>query len=210
MPERGANWPSRSVGARRRSFTPRYTRPFRSPGGIEWRPLPRRLNDQFGNTMPLERTMNTMSFAQKVASFWSMVNKNGPIPPHHPEMSNCWIWEGASADKRYGQFAIDSEDRRQAHNVAFYLMNGRWPNNFVDHLCHVMKCVRIDHLKEVGTHKENCQNRAVKICKRGHPLADPNLYYYHSKGQQKRRCLACHELENQKARAKREALKAGT
>lgn len=135
------------------------------------------------------------SFGQRLASFWAKVNKNGPTPPHHPEMSNCWLWEGSTTDGRYGQWYMGEDfGNRQAHIVAFMLMNGRLPNGDIDHLCHVTMCVRYEHLRE-ATHQENCRNRANKLCKRGHPLADPNLYYYKSNGVQKRRCLTCIQAE---------------
>jgi len=27
--------------------------------------------------------------------FWKHVDKNGPIPPLHPELGNCWLWMGS-------------------------------------------------------------------------------------------------------------------
>lgn len=135
-----------------------------------------------------------MSFEQRVMAFWAKVNKEGPVPPLHPEMSNCWLWEGftnSNSDKRYGTYCLGGHgaERRnhKAHRVAFFLWNGYWPEEDLDHLCHVTLCVRPEHMRE-ASHKENCANKARKICKRGHPLADPNFYYY---GNGKRRCLAC-------------------
>jgi len=152
-----------------------------------------------------------LSFESRVSSFWSKVNKDGPIPPNHPDMSNCWIWMGASSDGKYGQFSIGGLDRRQAHNVAFMLAHGRWPHVELDHLCHVTKCVRLEHLKEVGSRAENINNRLCsKICKRGHPLADPNLYYYKpdKNGRVRRRCKTCIPIAMAEWKARKEGVKA--
>lgn len=141
--------------------------------------------------------MTHLTFEQRVASFWSRVNKDGPVPPLHPEMSNCWIWEGASSDGKYGQFSVGDLDRRQAHNVAFLLENGRWPTIELDHLCHVTKCVRLEHLREVNR-SQNIRNRAKRICVRGHALIEENFYYY--AGGKRRRCKQC--IGARKAEAK--------
>ena len=143
---------------------------------------------------------------QKVASFWSRVDRNGPIPTMRPELGNCWIWKGCVSDEGYGTFVVggpqSAQKRRGAHRVVFFLLNGRWPEPEIDHLCHNTLCVRPDHLRE-ATHTENMNNRACSmICKRGHPLAGANLYFY-SGG--RRRCVACYQLRLSEARAARRA-----
>ena len=143
------------------------------------------------------------SFEQRIASFWSKVNKDGPIPPHHLDMTNCWIWEGCMHPDGYGTFSIGGtrieQRNRYAHRVAYFLLNGCWPEPEGDHLCHVRLCVRPDHIRP-ATRRENAQNRAIKICVRGHPLADPNLYYYTLKGgpqagRRMRRCKLCMPIQ---------------
>jgi hypothetical protein len=133
-----------------------------------------------------------LTFEQRVLAFWSKVNKDGPIPPHHPEMSNCWIWEGCVNSRQYGTFSIGGSGKGnqklwKAHRVAHFLASGVMPTGVVDH----------------------CNNRARRICVRGHPLQDPNLYHYLSHGHPKKRCLECHKMEAAKAKAKRDAIKAG-
>ena len=148
-----------------------------------------------------------LTFEQRVLAFWAKVNKNGPVPPHHPEMSNCWIWEGARNHRNYGTFCFPEPGRQKflkAHRVAHFLCSGLWPAGVIDHLCHVTLCVRPDHLRDVSQ-RVNCNNRARRICIRGHPLEDPNLYYYTSHGHQKKRCLECHKAEAAKAKAQRDA-----
>ena len=131
-----------------------------------------------------------LNFEQRICLFWSKVDKSGPTPPLHPEMTNCWIWIGPLTHDGYGRFKIghtnEKKDDQLAHRTAFFLFNGYWPKE-LDHQCHVRSCVRMGHFKET-THVDNTLNRAVKICVRGHPLEDPNLYYYPNG---KRRCKAC-------------------
>lgn len=141
------------------------------------------------------------SFVQRIAAFWAKVNKDGPIPPLHPEMTNCWLWEGGKARDDYGTFSIDGS-MQYAHRIAFLLLNGFWPEPEGDHLCHVHECVRPDHIRP-ATRQGNALNRAVKICKYGHPLSDPNLYYYGRNGYQARRCLTCIMRERERVKAKR-------
>lgn len=134
-----------------------------------------------------------LTFEQKIMSFWSKVNKGGPIPPAHPEMTNCWIWEGYCEEDGYGRWMIQDDGGQKcvkAHRLAFFLWYGRWPSLELDHVCHVEACVRPDHVRDV-THKENINNRVRKICHRGHPLAEPNFYYYGSGENRRRRCKAC-------------------
>ena len=141
--------------------------------------------------------MNTdvpgMTFKQRVLAFWAKVNQNGPVSPHHPEMSNCWIWDGCKTYDGYGTFCIQGSREKQhnvlAHQVSFFLAGGGWPTMQIDHICHVPSCVRPDHLRHVSQ-QENAKYRIVKECKYGHPLADPNLYYYGIK-RRLRRCRAC-------------------
>ena len=132
-------------------------------------------------------------FDQKVAAFWAKVRKT----------ETCWIWEGAQYKDEYGQFHWQGKLRRAAHQVSFFLTNGYWPQNEIDHTCHNTLCVRPDHLRDV-THVVNINNRKCSlICKYGHPLADPNLYYYNRTGVGRvRRCLACLMRERQKIKAK--------
>lgn len=143
-----------------------------------------------------------MTFEQRVMAFWAKVNKSGPVPPDHPEMSNCWIWEGCKNHRNYGTFhigfSLEGKQRNmKAHRVSFFLTHGYWPNE-IDHLCHVTLCVRPDHIRDVSTHKENMANtRNAGLCRRGHKMEDPNLYYYQHYGKTVRRCLACMKNKTQ-------------
>lgn len=154
--------------------------------------------------------MSEWTFEQKVTSFWSRVNKDGPVPPSHPEMSNCWIWEGCKNHRNYGTFCVDTSVRPQknkkAHAMVFFFLNGFWPKE-IDHLCHVTLCVRPDHIREVLTHQENMNNRRCSmVCRRGHKLEDPNLQYYTSpSGKTVRRCIECIKIKSEEEKAARRA-----
>lgn len=89
--------------------------------------------------------------------FWRMVDKNGPIPQHCPELGPCWIWTGA----RYGDYGrmlgLNRNHRVAAHRVAFFLQYGRWPVPCALHRCDNRECVRWSHIYE-GTYAENMQD----------------------------------------------------
>src|SRR5437870_1060081 len=36
--------------------------------------------------------------------FWEKVDKNGPAPPHRPEIGPCWLWTGWVKKNGYGGF----------------------------------------------------------------------------------------------------------
>lgn len=137
--------------------------------------------------------------------------------PADPSMGNCWLWTGGVMSRGYGICAIgvdytkaeNHENNNLAHRVSFLIVNGRWPDPEIDHLCHNKLCVRTSHLKE-ATRLENMNNRRCsKICRRGHPLADPNLYYVNTKRFGiRRRCLACHTVQVAKDRERHRLLKA--
>jgi len=145
--------------------------------------------------------MGELTFEQRIASFWVKVNKNGPVPPSHPEMSNCWIWEGCKNHRNYGTFhigfnALGKQRNMKAHRVAFYLINGYWPEQEIDHLCHVTLCVRPDHLRDVS-HQENIDaRRCSRLCRKGHRLEGENMMPAGVfRGRERWRCRACYEAK---------------
>lgn len=114
-----------------------------------------------------------------MSRFWRNVHKNGPIPPHYPELGPCWLWTGTISSTGYGNFGIKEEGiwkRVNVHRFSYQTFVGLVPIGFeLDHLCRVRACVNTNHLEPV-THRENairgCHENIryhnLGICKRGH------------------------------------------
>jgi hypothetical protein len=82
--------------------------------------------------------------------FWPKVDRNGPIPPHRPELGPCWVWTAARYVDGYGAFRVKGRTRR-AHVFANFLATGQMPTPdlpVVTHLCDngPIGCVRPSHL----------------------------------------------------------------
>lgn len=117
--------------------------------------------------------------------FAAMVDKNGPVPPHRPELGPCHIWTGYRNERGYGQVGLErSRKCALAHRVAFLLAHGRWPESLGLHHCDNPACVKAvaddqgpAHIFE-GTLKDNAVDMVAKKrmpvqsrthCKNGHP-----------------------------------------
>ena len=132
--------------------------------------------------------------------FWRHVNKDGPIPPLHPELGNCWLWVGSLDPQGYGHFY--SGNRTTAGNPKFiyahiFAFGESVPKGIeISHLCEVENCVRRTHLSAV-THRQNVRYGNGVIarkarqthCKRGHPFDAKNTYIQRKTGT--RQCKAC-------------------
>lgn len=138
-----------------------------------------------------------------VARFWAKVSKDGPVPPHRPELGPCWLWMASRNARGYGNFSVGlgvaSRQLFCAHRVAVAL-DGRLATDDQDvcHHCDNPRCVRPDHLF-LGTRKENMEDMVAKgrqkkpspTCGRGHLLDESNTYVYVSPGSVRRICIAC-------------------
>ena len=61
------------------------------------------------------------------ASYWSKVDKDGPVPERKPELGPCWIWTGSiNPDTGYGQFHRGKQPEL-AHRYGYALPTARSP-----------------------------------------------------------------------------------
>jgi hypothetical protein len=100
--------------------------------------------------------------------FWSKVNKDGPIPPHCPELGPCWEWTAGVDKDGYGKFVISRpagvEPREitvRPHRFAWELEHGPLGDALLMHRCDNRRCVRNAHTCP-GTHQENIADRHAK------------------------------------------------
>lgn len=102
--------------------------------------------------------------------FWRRVNKNGPIPPHRPEIGECWIWTGSTASDGYGR-AYAWGKSWPTQQLAWRLTHGVIPTgSWGLHHCDNPPCVRPTHIF-LGTQTDNMRDMAAKgrASKRGRP-----------------------------------------
>jgi len=97
------------------------------------------------------------------ARFWPKVDKDGPVPPHVPELGPCWVWKAGRDNLGYGFFRmVPQELMQRAHRVSWTLTNGQIPEALlVLHRCDRPSCVRPSHLF-LGTNNENQTDKAAK------------------------------------------------
>ena len=97
--------------------------------------------------------------------FWEKVDKNGPVPPHRPELGPCWVWTAAVQSDGRGKFFLDGRLRR-AHVAAYILTTGHEPPAHAPYILHAcdggeIGCVRPSHLF-AGTQLDNMQDMTLK------------------------------------------------
>lgn len=119
--------------------------------------------------------------------FLSKVDKNGPIPPHKPELGPCWPWKPQAAFGGYGQFTANGKTQG-AHRVAYEHYIAPIPDGWeVDHLCRNRNCVnaagghleavtRAENLRRARTWENGAAFQRNKThCVVGHPYSGDNL-----------------------------------
>jgi len=101
---------------------------------------------------------------------WAKVDKNGPVPPHRPDLGGCWLFTGyVDPAGGYGQiFSGEPVDRViHAHRAAWLVTFGAIPPGLdCCHHCDVRTCVRPDHLW-LGTRADNLADMRTKGRGRG-------------------------------------------
>lgn len=130
-----------------------------------------RTNSPSGGSMTTSAVMRRTVPLQ--AQFWGKVDVR--------TAGFCWPWKGSTTGPMgYGTLRFSYEGRwisRGAHRIAWYLINGSWPTEHLDHLCSNPRCVNPFHLEEV-TQAENMRrmsergrssNQQKILCPQGHP-----------------------------------------
>jgi hypothetical protein len=107
--------------------------------------------------------------------FWARVEKNGPIPPHRPDLGPCWIWLGAK--NQYGYGRINQNGRLVVVHRMLYEQTVRKVSRSLtlDHLCRVRSCINPSHLEPVTAKVNSLRGEAPmvlvnrkRVCPRGH------------------------------------------
>jgi hypothetical protein len=93
--------------------------------------------------------------------FWMKVDKNGPVPPHCPDLGQCWTWTAAKIKSGYGRIGV-GPIAEPAHRVSWMLHVGPIPpKHDVCHHCDNPSCVNPAHLF-VGTRQQNVDDMMRK------------------------------------------------
>jgi len=98
------------------------------------------------------------SFEDRVARLFAALDRNGPIPPHAPELGPCWVWtKYRQQPSGYGVCYITGRESgpRYVHRIVEELVRGPIPPGLlVLHKCDNPPCSRPSHLFR-GTPKDN-------------------------------------------------------
>jgi 5-methylcytosine-specific restriction endonuclease McrA len=160
--------------------------------GMHWNRLKR-----FGSTAaPLSG--GRVRWGDPIERLWKLIDKDGPLPPEHPELGPCWIWTGLKGSAKRGAYGqVFWEGKQQpAARVVYRLCVGSIPPRYqVDHLCRVHLCVSPAHLEAVTQAENIRRGRSLSTvhalrtsCPKGHPYDEANTYRDAKGG---RRCRAC-------------------
>lgn len=149
------------------------------------------------------------------ARFALNVNRNGPVPEHHPELGPCHLWTGQQDDSGYGLFCYHDNTgklrRTRAHRWLLGYLRGKPLTREVVgkedacHHCDNPPCVNQDHLY-VGTRKQNIGDAVERkriwqlkreTCPKNHPLDGVKVQ---KNGKTRRFCKTCEALRARKHR----------
>lgn len=91
---------------------------------------------------------------ENVARFWPHVDKDGPVPPLHPELGPCWLWTGRTTVEGFGTLQADHR-WAYAYRFAYELLVGPIPGKRrVVQKCEVPQCVNPAHLLALSARDE--------------------------------------------------------
>lgn len=89
--------------------------------------------------------------------FWVMIDKNGPIPMHKPELGPCWKWAGGNIRGWYSRLYVLTHSFL-AHRFSWELHFGKIPDGLqVLHKCDNPPCTNPSHLF-IGTSRDNVRD----------------------------------------------------
>lgn len=140
------------------------------------------------------------------ARYWALVDKNGPVPEHRPDLGPCWPWKG-QLTKGHGWLPWVAK-YRGAHRFGYELANGPVPQGFeLDHLCRNRACQNPGHMEPVTSRENTLRGEGITArharathCKNGHPKIPANIVIRVSRGYRYKRCKIC-AREYDRARA---------
>lgn len=125
---------------------------------------------------------------------------------------NCWISTYSVASHGYAQIGWNADGRvigTTAHRAAWVHVHGQIPIGLtVDHVCHVRRCVTVDHLRLLTNSENGRRNRPDyddDFCRRGHPRSVNTMVVTKDGGRIARQCRICYEdaTEASRLRAKK-------
>lgn len=118
------------------------------------------------------RKWEPVPMAQRIETFWSLVDKNGP--------NGCWVWMGTQIKSKnkqpYGKFSINGGEML-AHRFSWLITHGELPSKpYLCHTCDFGLCVNPAHLFP-GTALDNNRDAIQKGRVRhwGRPKITPEL-----------------------------------
>ena len=99
----------------------------------------------------ISSTLDGIMKKNTIDDFWAKVEKT----------SDCWLFQGSTAQKGYGSFRFHGKVYR-AHRWIYEQTHGLIPEGMeVKHSCDVRNCVRPEHLT-LGSHQQNMAEMAER------------------------------------------------
>lgn len=102
-------------------------------------------------------------------------------------VTGCWLWQASTDAMGYGQTctrgASGAFRAKRAHVLAWEVWNGeKPPHALIRHKCDNKRCINPEHL-ELGTHKDNSADIALRGRRRGYCNGEKNGRALLSQGQ---------------------------